>query len=464
MGKQKSVRLNYLMNCILTGSAMLFPLLSYPYVSRILQPEGMGKVAFANSVVAYFAMGAMMGIPTYGIRACARVRDDRAQLSRTVWELLCINTVMTAFVYLIFGASLFLVPRFAEDKTLLALMGISIFFQLLGVEWLFKALEEYTYITLRSLLFKVLALILMFLCIREKDDYVIYGVLTLFAGVGSNICNVFRMRRYIEPFKRSVFPSPDKERENGKEEAHKDRENLRGFMKGFLCRASKRHLKAVGVFFAMTAATTIYTNLDVVMLNFMSGDVETGYYSTAVKIKGVLVSFVTALGSVLLPRMSYYAERKMRGEFRKMLRKAFGFVGLVSVPLCIFFIFFARYSILIISGERFLPAVGAMQIIMPTLILIGFSNLCGIQILVPLGLEKQVLYSEIAGALTDICINLWLIPTMGAKGAAIGTLIAEAVVLLYQICVMIRMNIKSALADQKIEQENRGEEGWHKKK
>lgn len=439
MEKQKSVKLNYLMNCILTGSAMIFPLLSYPYVSRILQPEGMGKVAFANSVVAYFAMGAMMGIPTYGIRACARVRDDKEQLSRTVWELLFINMVMTAFVYLIFGASLFLVPRFAEDKALLTLMGISIFFQLLGVEWLFKALEEYTYITLRSLLFKVLALGLMFLCIREKDDYIIYGVLTLLAGMGSNICNAFRMRRYVGPLSQSIYAPMEKSSEGA---GRKDAENLWNRCICFLRQAAGKHLKAVGVFFAMTAATTIYTNLDVVMLDFMSGDVETGYYSTAVKIKGVLVSFVTALGSVLLPRMSYYAERKMNKEFRKMVSKAFIFVGLVSVPLCIFFIFFAEYSILIISGKNFLPAVGAMQIIMPTLILIGFSNICGIQILVPLGLEKHVLYSEIAGAVTDICINLWLIPSMGAKGAAIGTLVAEAVVLLYQICVMIRMNVK----------------------
>lgn len=434
MEKQKSVKLNYLMNCILTGSAMIFPLLSYPYVSRILQPGGMGKVAFANSVVAYFAMGAMMGIPTYGIRACARVRDDKEKLSRTVWELLSINMAMTVFVYLIFGVSLFIIPRFAQDKALLVLMGISIFFQLLGVEWLFKALEEYTYITLRSLLFKILALVLMFLCIREKDDYIIYGVLTLLAGMGSNICNAFRMRRYVEPFSKSVY-APTKKFWN------------RGIC--FLRQAAEKHLKAVGVFFAMTAATTIYTNLDVVMLNFMSGDVETGYYSTAVKIKGVLVSFVTALGSVLLPRMSYYAERKMNKEFRKMVSRAFGFVGLVSLPLCIFFIFFAKHSILIISGRDFLPAVSTMQIIMPTLILIGFSNICGIQILVPLGLEKHVLYSEIAGALTDIGINLWLIPSMGAKGAAIGTLAAEAVVLLYQICVMIRMNIKSVLSDEK---------------
>lgn len=437
MEKQKSIRLNYLMNCILTGSAMIFPLLSYPYVSRILEPEGMGKVAFANSMVAYFAMAAMMGIPTYGIRACARVRDDKEKLSRTVWELVTINLIMTVIVCLGFGASLFLVPRLAQDKTLFALMGISIWFQMLGAEWLFKALEEYSYITVRSLLFKALALVLMFLCIHRKEDYVIYGVLTMVAGMGSNICNFFRMRKYIMPFAKSLGTAIPKA---GQGKWHG--------LCTFVRKAAESHLKPVGIFFAMTAATTIYTNLDVVMLNFMRGDVETGYYSTAVKIKGALVSFVTALGAVLLPRMSYYAERKMNREFQKTIKKAFLFVGIMAVSLCIFFIFFARYSILIISGKDFLPAVGTMQIIMPTLILIGFSNLCGIQILVPLGLEKKVLYSELVGAVTDIAVNLCLIPSMGAEGAAIGTLIAEAVVLLYQICVMIRMKEKFDLSDK----------------
>lgn len=420
MKNQKSIKLNYIMNCILTASSMIFPLLSYPYVSRILQPEGMGKVAFANSVIAYFAMIAMMGIPTYGIRACARVRDDRHKLSAVVWELLTLNLIMTMLTYLVFGISLFLVPRFAEDKVLFAVMGISILFQMIGVEWLFKALEEYSYITVRSLIFKVIALVMMLLCIREKEDYVIYGALTMLAGVGSNICNVIRMRKLVEPFGTVI----------GKRTGS----TIRQFAKN----ACTKHIKPVAVFFAMTAATTIYTNLDVAMLGFMSGDAEAGYYSAAVKIKGVLVSFVTALGSVMLPRMSYYAEQNKRREFRSMIKKAFVFVGLTSVPLSIFFAIFAKPSIFILSGEAFLPAVQPMQIIMPTLVLIGFSNLCGIQILVPLGMEKQVLYSEMAGAVTDVCINLWLIPSMGASGAAVGTLVAEAVVLLYQAFVLIR--------------------------
>jgi len=427
MGKQKSIKLNYVMNCILTVSSMIFPLISYPYVSRILKPEGMGRVAFANSIVAYFTMAAMMGIPTYGIRACARVRDDKEKLSETVWELLVLNLIMTLFTYVVFGISILLVPKLSRDRALFAVMGINIIFQMLGAEWLFKAVEEYAYITVRSLAFKIVTLILMFLCIQDQDDYIIYGGLTMLAGAGSNICNLIRMRQFVKPFRNSLGAVADGI--NGLVF------RLRKFVKG----ACEKHLKFIAVFFAMTAATTIYTNLDVAMLGFMSGDTEAGYYSVAVKIKGVLVGFVTALGGVLLPRMSYYAEQKMSKQFWETVKKAFLFVGIVSVPLCIFFVFFAKYSILILSGEAFLPAVLPMQIIMPTLILIGFSNICGIQILVPLGMEKEVLYSEIIGSVIDVCLNLWLIPFMGAAGAAIGTLAAEAAVLVYQIYAVYRM-------------------------
>lgn len=413
MGKQKSVRLNYLMNCILTASSMIFPLLSYPYVSRILQPDGMGKVAFANSIVSYFAMVAMLGIPTYGIRACAKVRDDKNQLSQLVWELLILNFVTTLITCVLFGVCIVLVPRFAQDKLLFVLMGSSMFFQMLGVEWLFRALEEYSYITIRSLIFKIIALCMMFLFIGDSEDYIIYGVLTVAAGVGSNLCNFLRLHRIVTPLKRPIKP--------------------------ILKMAIEKHLKGVGIFFAMAAAATIYTNLDIAMLGFMSGDIEAGYYSSAVKIKGVLVSFVTALGGVLLPRLSYYIEQKNMEAFDRMVKKAFLFVTLLSIPLTIFFIWFAKYSILILSGEAFLPAVKPMQVIMPTLILIGFSNICGIQILVPLNKEKHVFYSELLGATIDILINIWLIPTMGATGAAIGTLVAEAVVLLYQVIVLIYM-------------------------
>ena len=172
------------------------------------------------------------------------------------------------------------------------------------------------------------------------------------------------------------------------------------------------------------------------MLGFMKGDVDVGYYGAAVKIKGILVSLVTSASAVLLPRASFYVDRKMLDEFYHLLKKTMHFVFLLACPLTLYFIIFAREGIFFLSGEAYAGSILPMQIIMPTLIFIGMTNIIGIQMLVPLGLEKQVLYSEIAGAIVDLILNAVFIPKFASSGAAIGTLVAEIVVLIWQLGVI----------------------------
>ena len=146
------------MNALLTVSSFIFPVITFPYVSRVLGPEGYGRVGFATSLITYFSMFAKLGIPTYGIRACAQVRDDREKLSRTVQELLVINLVMSAITYAAFLVCVFFVPALADDRTLYLVMSVTILLGAIEMEWLYKGLERYTYITVRSLLFKLIAL------------------------------------------------------------------------------------------------------------------------------------------------------------------------------------------------------------------------------------------------------------------------------------------------------------------
>ena len=269
------------------------------------------------------------------------------------------------------------------------------------MEWLYKALEQYAYITVRSIIFKFIALLSMFMFVRHEGDYQIYGAVSILAASASNIFNFIHVHKYIS-------------------------------MKPVGNYNYRQHLKAVAVFFAMACATTIYTHLDTVMLGFMKTDDDVGYYNAAVKIKVILVSIVTSLGTVLLPRVSYYIQQGKTEEFRKITRKALNFVMLIATPLTVYFIMFAKAGILFLSGKNFYDSIVPMQLIMPTLILIGLSNITGIQVLVPLGKEKVVLYSEIAGAVVDLALNAILIPFMASSGAAIGTLVAEFVVLAYQ--------------------------------
>ena len=411
MTKIKSVKFNFIMNSILTASAMIFPIITYPYVSRILQPEGIGTVSFANSVITYFSMFAQLGIPMYGIRACAKVRDDKEKLTRTVQEIMMINMITCLIVYIAFFGSLYFVPQFRQEKTLYLIMGSLILFNTIGVEWLYKGLEQYSYITVRSIVFKFIALLAMFLLVHEKEDYVIYGGITIFAAAGSNFLNFINLRKYIylRPMGEYNF---------------------------------RQHIKPISVFFAMSIATTIYTNMDNVMLGFIKGTTENGYYDAAVKIKNILVSFVSSLGTVLLPRVSYYIETGEKEEFSRTTKKALNFVFLLSVPLCVYFIIFARPSIYLLSGTMFENSILPMRLIMPTLVFIGLTNIIGLQILVPLGKENQVLYSEIAGAVVNIIVNMFLIPRMGAAGAAIGTVLAEIMVFIVQVYALKDVVVK----------------------
>lgn len=410
--KNTSVKLNFLMNAILTISAFIFPLITFPYVSRILLPEGTGKVSFATSVVTYFALFAQLGIPTYGIRACAKVRDNKEKLTRTVQEIFIINIVMSLITYIVFFLVLNIVPRMQADKTLFVITSSTILFNAIGMDWLYKGLEKYTYITIRSIIFKFIALLAMFMFVHQKSDYIVYGGISIFAGSASNICNLLNVKKYIQ-----IKPI--------------GKYNI------------KQHMRPILIFFAMSCATTIYTNLDTVMLGFMKTDMDVGYYNAAVKIKNILLGIVTSLGTVLLPRASYYIENDYMEEFRRITQKAINFVFLISIPLTIYFILYAKEGILFLSGNAYSKAILPMQVIMPTLIFIGLTNIMGIQILVPLGREKIVLYSEIAGAIVDLFINILLIPRMAATGAAIGTLIAELAVWIVQF-VALRYDIIEA--------------------
>lgn len=399
---QHSLKYNFAMNFILTTSNFLFPLITFPYVSRVLLAEGNGKVAFATSVANYFMMVASLGIPTYGVRACARVRDDKERLSQTAQEILFINLIATVLVSITYFFSIFLVPRFRQDKSLFFIEGTNIVLNVLGVNWIYQALEQYDYITFRSIAFKIISIIAMFAFVHQQSDYKIYALITVLAAAGSNILNFIRLRQVLS-FKR------------------------------FQHYCLRRHLKPIFILFAQSVTVSIYTNLDTVMLGFLKGDKEVGLYNAAVKIKAVLLSIVSSLGNVLLPRMSYYVKNGFKDKFADLMSKGLNTVLFMAMPLALYFIFESRDAILFLAGKDYLAAVLAMQIITISIIPNGLTGVIGVQILTPLDKEKFVLYSVIAGAVSDFVLNMFLIPVSGASGAALATTIAEFLVLITQI-------------------------------
>ena len=373
--KIHSVKFNFIMNFIMSASSIVFPLITFPYISRVLMATGNGKVATASAVITYFNMFASLGIPTYGIRACAKVRDDKEKLSKTVQELLIINSITMFLTCIVFVVTVALVPEFAAEKELYIINGIGMVLNMFAITWLYNALEQYAYITVCNMVVKLLSLVLMFLLVHNPEDYIVYGGITVFASSASYVFNFVYATKFVSFKKSGTYDF-------------------------------RIHIKPILRFFAMAAATSVYTNLDVVMLRFMQGNTEVGYYNAAIKVKTILVTLITSLGTVLLPRLSYYIKKEKTEDFYRMIGKAVNFVVVAGLPLTIYFMLYASESIQFLAGDGYQGAVLPMIILMPTVLLIGMSNITGIQILTPQNQEQKVLNSIVCGAVAELVVLL----------------------------------------------------------
>lgn len=398
-----SVKYNFVMNVILKISQYIFPLITLPYITRTLGAVGNGKVAFATSVITYFSMFAQLGIPSYGVRECARCRDNKDRLTKTVQELIMINSISVLFSYLFLVISMLTVEKLQEEPLLLIINSLTILLNMLGMEWLYQSLEQYQYITIRNIVFKILSVILMFLLVHNPDDYIVYGSLTVLSSGGSYIMNFLNSRKMLE------------------HKLYFGQYNL------------KKHIKPILTFFALSVAVSIYTSMDTVMLGFIAGDEQVAFYSLSTKIKMVLASTISALGPVLLPRITYCLSHGQEKKFQSYIEKSMHFVLLFSIPVTIYFIVMAPQAIDILGGSEYKLAVACMQIITLAIVPLGIGNIACSQILTPMGKEKLTMYSTIFGAVINFGANMMLIPFMGAVGAALATVIAESIIACIQI-------------------------------
>lgn len=398
----KSIKHNALVNGILSIANIIFPLITFPYISRVLLVEANGRLNFASAALNYFSLFATLGLTTYGVKACARVREDRAKLSKTVHELLLINVVTTLIAMSALGLAIAFVPRFNKEWMLLLIYSWNMILNVVGMNWMYSAIEQYDYITKRSIFFKFLGVVLMFLFVHSPKDCYIYAMITVFANVGGNILNIIYSRKYID-------------------------------FKWFGKYDCKQHLKPTLAMFATYLAVNVYSSLDSVMLGFIKNDYEVGIYSAAVKIRTVLTTLITSLGTVLLPRMSYYISQEKWDEFKRVLKKSYNTIIMLAIPMMVYFVLAAKPSVLFLSGNPYLDAVKPMQILMPIMVISSLSNITGMQILIPTGGEWKFAFSVTCGAITDLILNFILIPQYGASGAAYATLIAELVQFVVQI-------------------------------
>lgn len=390
----KSVNKNIFFSIILTSSNFIFPLITYTYVARVILPSGTGKVAFVTAVLSYFGYIAALGIPNYGIRETAIRRNNKNELSKFAQEILLINLISTVISYILLFSSIIFISKFHSYTNLFVIMGSSLFLQMIGVEWLYKGLEMYSYITYRSLFFKCISVCLTFLLIKDSSDYVMYGFLTIFTNSASNILNFVNLRKVIT-FKKY------------------DNYNL------------KRHLSPIFIFFMSTIIVSIYGQFDSLMLGFMKGDNTVGIYNAALKIKSVVLSVSTAITSVFIPRMSFYYNKGSKLDFYNLIEKSVRISLFLLFPLSIFLMMNSKDAVLFVCGSEYLSAKSTLIVLMMCCLALAITNIFGNQILIPKLDEKRYSESVFISLFINLSLNLVLIPPLSSLGAAIATLITE---------------------------------------
>lgn len=399
-----SIKSNIVLNYINTLTGIVFPLITFPYAARVLLPEGIGLVNFQNSIVGYITLLSSLGIPLYAVREVARVRDDIEKRNRTTVEITLLSLLLAAAGYIIVFAVGQLVPQVNAHLSLFYILSLAIIFTALGVNWFYTAVEDFKFITIRGLIIKCLFVAALFLFVKTKDDLLVYGIVTVGATVGNNIINFFHLRKFVNIFKI-------------------DWRQLDIF----------RHFRPTLHVFILNLSVSLYTSLNPVMLGFLADNTQVGYFTAGSKMSYIILSVVTSMATVLLPRASNLIQVKHTDEFNQLITKVYHYYMALAIPFTAALIALSIPLTLVLCGHDFYDSWKVVAITAPIVIFISITNIIGIQVLYPYGKENYVTYSTIGGAVANLILDIPLILLWGATGAAVSTLVAEFTVLIMQI-------------------------------
>lgn len=392
----QSVKVNYILNLINTGTQMLFPLITFPYVCRVIEADGIGQINFFQSIISYISLFTCLGIPMYAIREIARDRSDVVQMNRTAMEILLLHSMLTLVGYAIVAILCLTVPQIQVNIPLFLILSLTIFFTAIGCEWFYRGIEDFKYITIRGLIIKTVSVVLLFIFVKSKTDLLYYGCYTVFGVLGGNIFNFFRLRKYIH------------------------RENII-----FSELHIKRHIKPVLKVFSFSVVTSIYLQLNTVLLGFLKNALAVGYFAVATKVMQMLLTMSACLGSVMMPRASHLIAENREDEFNRLIQKSYDFTLAIALPMTIGLIFCAPSLITALCGVKFEHSILPSQIIAPIILMVAISNVFGIQVLFPKGKINVVTLCCGIGAVADLILNLCLIPFFSYIGTSIAYLGAE---------------------------------------
>ena len=402
MRKKKSVKINYFYNLIYNLLTLLLPLLTTPYLSRVLGVENIGIYGFTNSIVTYFVLFGCLGTTLYGQREIAYVQDDKEKQSKVFYEIFFVKLISMFISILLYGFS------FCLDGTL------SLYYQILliylvanvfDISWYLQGIEEFDKTVIRNLIVKVLSIILIFVLVKKPDDLWIYFTIFAVSELLGNITMWIYVPKYL---------------------------NKPNFKKINL----KKHLKPILMLFIPQIAIKVYTVLDKTMIGVISGNMnDVGFYEQGQNIVRALIVIITAYGTVMASRIAYTYKNSDKKETIKYLKSSFRFSWLLGIPLMLGTIAVADKLVPWFFGDGYDPVSNIIKFTSPLIIAIGLNNVLGMQYLVPIGRQKDFTTAVVIGALSNFVLNNILIRLFGTIGAVIASVLAETIILIYELYV-----------------------------
>lgn len=394
---QASIKQNVFYNGLLTVANYFVPLLVYPYVSRVLGVNNIGSCEFVDRIINYFVLFSMMGMLTLGTRTIATVRDDRSRLEKAFSSLVALNSLMTIAALVVLAVLTVCVPKLWMYRELMGVGACKIVFNFLLIDWFFKGLEDFRFITIRSLAIKVLYVAAVFLLVRKQDDYLLYYALTSGIVVLNAAVNWLASRKFVS-FRWSDI-------------------DFRPYIRPFF---------ALGLYMVLIPA---YSTLGVIVLGFFGSEATVGCYSYASRLIEAALMVYTTLSQVLMPRMARVIESGDREQFQSYIRKSQDVLFGVSVPMVLIFLLFPSQIITLLFGAEFAAGSLPLMILSPLILIIGYEQLLVIQILLPGKQDSIVLRNTAIAAILGVIMCLTLIPRLGGIGSALVWISAESLIL-----------------------------------
>ncbi len=395
---KRSIKRNALLNGLKQCITLVYGLITIPYVSRILGNENYGKINFGSSIISYFTMIAALGISTYAVREGAGKRDNKKKLTEFSNEVFTINILSTIVSYTLFFILLAEWQRIRDYRIQMLIQVAPILFITLGVDWINIIYEDYLYITIRYIIVHIISVVLLFLFVKSADDYLKYVGLISMTSIMANVTNIFYIKkRYLYP--KLVFKA-----------------NYR------------KHIVPLTILFFNTLTISIYVESDKTILTIFETDAVTGVYSIAVSIYTIIKTFMNAVLSVSLPRVSSYVAGNRCKDYEELLHRLLHAIFVFLLPAIAGLFTLSPQIIFLVAGKDYLGATWALRILSFALLFGSIAYFLVYAILIPFKKEKYCFFTTVLSAILNVTLNIFLIPRISLNGAAATTLISESLV------------------------------------